>query len=462
MQVGSGSSEAISRSKKKNTAIAPTGTPAEFHYSVNDVIDKASFFQQAAGDSSESSPALGNAKTERQPSNWIPTNLRPVPSFYPLEKSSRFIDDDLPSVASRLSECLRILSVQAIYNNELATAALLTMENVEMHLSLWKTTGGDYPDGIVVELQRRNGCSITFHRYSRYILDAAVGEFDFEEQTALSGEEIDRSYSRKVERMLSTELGQSPASEEENAIIAVEIAHGLLMKDRMDARQLGLESLCLLTDPRKTGAATALIASRIVLLGSQGSDEILFNEAPFQEIREKILSLVQLHRIGDEDDFVDDQDGEEALTAENEVEVDGQNGVLHNLALAVLANALFVIENYDADLKPSAVEAEAVDERGVVETFMTESSEITKRDILTSLIQELGQAEKKPHNSCLSAKCLKGLCGASAEARKRSRELGAKNIVNTALDVGVRTHAKLENACQDVLKVLTVVEDEEN
>jgi hypothetical protein len=71
------------------------------------------------------------------------------------------------------------------------------------------------------------------------------------------------------------------------------------------------------------------------------------------------------------------------------------------------------------------------------------------------LISELGKASHKPHNAVLSAKCIGSLCRASDEAKKRAKELGAKQVVSTALDVGVRTHLKLEKEC---VKVATVLE----
>jgi len=146
--------------------------------------------------------------------------------------------------------------------------------------------------------------------------------------------------------MLTLERAKDSKSEAENAIIAIEIAHGLVMKDRIDARLLGLESLCLLTDPKKTGLTTAVIASRAVLLGSAQNinsrsspeEALLCDERPFQEIRQAVLSLIQFRRIGDSDDCDDDKD----LSEESE-----HNTVLHNLALAVLANALDVIAEED-------------------------------------------------------------------------------------------------------------------
>jgi len=421
-----------------------------------DVIDKESYFSESI---KAEKPAASGAQ-----SNWAPTNLRPVPAFYPLERSTRLVEDPLNAIVSRVSEANRVLSIHAVYCDETATASLLTAENVEMQLSLWKNGGGSEPDGIYVELQRRKGDSIAFHRYSRHILDAAVGDFDSKNHIATFGEDIDIVYSKKVQRMLSLDLPSEETSEMENAVIAIEIAHGLLMKDRMDARLLGLESLCLLTDPNKTGSNTALIASRVVLLGSSQDpdaeevDDILYDEAPFQEIRQTILSLIQLRRIGEADDFDDGATSEE----------DEHMKLLHNLALAVLANALDVIENEDQfdetpeEAKPAA-RSRLNSASSVCENFMEEAEEVTgQKDILKTLISELGKAGDKPHNACLSAKCIGSLCRASDKARRRAKELGAKTVVQTALEVGTRTHLKLEKECQKVMTTLTNPSPDEN
>jgi hypothetical protein len=231
----------------------------------------------------------------------------------------------------------------------------------------------------------------------------------------------------------------------------------------MDARQLGLESLCLLTDPQKTGNTTALITSRVVLLGTaqEGPDsskeELVFDEAPFQEIRETILSLIQLHRIGEEGDFEDEDEDDKPIEEKEHIDL------LSNLALAVLANALSVVEDYDKyDTEPEETKKRPAAARGrcdtadsIAETFMDEAKDFSARDIISTLIQELGKATHKPHNACLSAKCLRSLCGASDDAKRKAKELGAKNVVNTALEVGVRTHAKLETECKKVVKILT-------
>ena len=201
-----------------------------------------------------------------------------------------------------------------------------------------------------------------------------------------------------------------------------------------------------------------MIASRVVVLGtSQDPDaeddgEVLLDEGPFQDIRQTILSLIQLRRIGEEDDYEEDN----AVHPEEEEHMT----VLHNLALAVLANALDVIETEDlADATPDEAKASARDRLGsassICDSFLEEAEEVGGgNEILKTLISELGKAADKPHNACLSAKCIGCMCRASDKARRRARELGAKNVVQTALEVGTRTHLKLETECEKVMSTL--------
>jgi len=274
----------------------------------------------------------------------------------------------------------------------------------------------------------------------------------------------------RVQRLLSPELKNQDHQEHENAVVALEIAHGLIMKDRMDARQLGLESLCLLTDPAKTGYMTAVLASHVVLLGSTGgveiagvtdapgNESILKDEGPFQEIRETILSLVQFSRIGEDEE-------DEATSPESESMI-----LLHNLALAVLANALEVVEHPERYIEDDNEDNDDVKQsprprlntqgsEKITEEFLSQSEEFSKKDLLKTLIGELGNASAKPHNATLSAKCIGSLCRASDEAKRRAKELGAKTVVATALDVGVMTHLKLETECQKVFRAMETQND---
>merc|ERR1711933_307067 len=134
--------------------------------------------------------------------------------------------------------------------------------------------------------------------------------------------------------------------------------------------------------------------------------------------------------------------------------------ILHNLALAVLANALDVIEKEEADEDLATRLRARTCSETVCENFLNDATEVSgDKEIIKTLIAELGKAGDKPHNACLSAKCIGSLCRASEKARRKAEELGAKAVVQAALEVGERTHLKLERECS---KVMTSLEPRQN
>lgn len=466
-----------------------------------------------------------NATTPTE-SNWKVKDdgLRDVPNFYPLDKSSKYISDKASRIASRISECCRVMSVQAAFDDDLATADLKTAEHVEIHISLWKSPPTqDSPVITIVEAQRRNGDAVSYHKYCSNILSAADGTFcsqaylqaDQQEQVKmerrsciLQGIKNERSR-RKLEDTgkadeddgkqhdgnniqhpsHNSNLGSGGGGggtpflvEAEDSLLALEIAASLLKKDRMDARQLGVETLCLLTDPIKAGMQTALLASKVVLFGSvDAGNELLDDDyIPSEDlgIREAILSLVQFGKLGEYADFDEEEDDQVANINPEDKEF---NALLHNLALAVLANALDVLEQHGDQMASIGIndtstaatataatisasqnnneEGEGGDGTTTVSTFLDESQEISKKELLSTLLNVLGKAESKPHDAHLSAQCLKSLFQASRRAKRRARDLNAKQIVNTALEVGRRTHVKLETETKKIMRELEKTDD---
>lgn len=430
----------------------------------NDIIDKSSFFNQSIESKKpvrSEKRRLLSSSPQSPPSSpcWTAARLRSVPAYYPLERSSRLIaDGDLPTVVERVVDTNRLLSVHAVYYDENATASLFTSERVSMHLSLWKV-GNEGGEGIVVEIQRRNGDSVAFHKYSRCILDAAAGVLDasgFVE--SLTGKEqkdelVDLLYNagRKVlpfPRHLSfddDEDDDGDAKSEETAVRAIEIADGLLSKDRVDANMLGLESLSVLTDATKTGRnEIASIASRAVLLGTTsmmsalGEDEEKEGELPFPKIRKILLSMIRSDDDQDDRDFEDDD--EEHLAA------------LRNLALTVLSNALSVVENEEpltSIVTPEEVDAASRENNnGIFERLLLEASASDDCSLMKTLLDEVKEATIRPHDSCLSVKCVGSLCRVSDLARSQAKELRADDIVHAAMQVGTTSHYKLERECE--------------
>jgi len=552
--------------------------------------------------SSTSTSTSQSTSTLIPPTNWLVNDeaIRDVPSFYPLEKSSRYIHDRPSLIANRISECCRVMSVQAVFDHDLATANLKTCEHVEIHISLWKApptststststslTSTDANNTnqeennenenqnkflTIVETQRRKGDPVTYHNYFRHILSAA--EFGNYPSTTKNSPSLSL-YPYKISKTTAASTAAAaaagamtsssttytseasaanlnvvvPSAPLEDALLALEIAASLLKKDRMDARQLGMETLCLLTDYEKAGKETALIASKVVLFGSvdaycknmgesgttllsedgeddnedeDDDDEEDFDYMPVEDlgVREAVLSLVQFGRLGEHGDLDDldhvggsgvgggsaggDMIGGEILENGSGIEVlggvggvDGAvawnggeaddlefNALLHNLALAVLANSLDVLGRFGnqmallpigndnaqhTDVATATAAAATTNKKKTnnntmepttnANTFLSESKEISKRELLATLLNVLSKADSKPHDACLSAQCLRSLFQASKQAKRKARDLKAKQIVSTALDVARRTHVKLENETKNIIKELQNTDD---
>jgi hypothetical protein len=368
---------------------------------------------------------------------------------------------------------------------------LFTSDHVEIHVSLWQGNNStsiqnnDQKDGLddssssdpctIVEIQRRKGCPIRYHRYCRLLLDAAVGHLP--DEYTIDADKL--NFSKQVMKITEAEDWQSAQT---NTLLALDIAASLLKKDRMDARELGMESLCLLTDSTKTGFRTAVIASRAVLLGSYNEGESVPNieeeRLPNMNtdfgIREAVLSFIQLGRLSEDGEYKDASE-ESLLDSNSEALIHPEQRehyyLLHNLALNVLANALDVLQQehesknettIDSSPTSTTVQESPVSSSKITNKFLKDSAEISQRELISTLLGVLGQAASKPHNACLSAQCLRHLFQASITARRRARDLNAKQIVSTALDVGRRTHAKLELEAEKVKHELMQFDDEED
>jgi len=393
---------------------------------------------------------------------WENPTLRPIPSYYPLESSNRVLNEHefgISEVTSNLSEAFRVLGIQTKYFESPAGAALLTPELVEIYLYLWKTGNGKK---ICIEVQRRRGDSVTFYRYARHILEAASGDFDASEYNDYS----DSNYLRAAEKLLRTELTNS-SKEREASIMSIELAADLLRKDRLDARILGMESLCILTDPRKTCLNTALLVSRAVILGKYCGEE----HDAFPAIHEFVLNIAQKRSMSDEEALIEDMivdydsdDDDEDYFMDDE-ERDGEKPpeyceAMHtcaNHALRILCNAwevLTTFESFEAEPEKTTTEQHLDPSSMLVEKFHEVSFSFTHEDILTTLLMEVNRAESKAHNACLAGKCLKILCSSSSAARDHTKALFGLESATRAEEIGKVMNARLQAVCGGLREVL--------
>jgi len=360
--------------------------------------------------------AAGNNNNDRHDSEWGWTlhhqALRPVPPFVPLDSllSRRlYLDDnigEIEEISQRISSACQHLSIHVNWDDMCPSATLVTMERVEMAINVyWGDADGNEvstpskpsPANIVVELQRRKGCTVTFHQYRRFLLDAAEGKFNptsFHETDGLdkpfgrdrcnqplasltrAGSNSTSSSTISCRPSLSRPSLRAPSFSADDAadaiaglktegdvsfdsstgshhdsdanmndivdkaLVALNIAASLIKKDRVDARRLGMESLVLLTDPLRAGIETAKIASRVVLIGSAREDNGGLDgdddvDALFDESAGLGIRETILEMI-----MEDDRGGSED---DEEIEKEFHDS-LFNLCLTVLSNALHTIE----------------------------------------------------------------------------------------------------------------------
>eukprot|EP00590_Aulacoseira_subarctica_P001198 CAMPEP_0172434258 /NCGR_PEP_ID=MMETSP1064-20121228/70532_1 /TAXON_ID=202472 /ORGANISM="Aulacoseira subarctica , Strain CCAP 1002/5" /LENGTH=510 /DNA_ID=CAMNT_0013182463 /DNA_START=761 /DNA_END=2293 /DNA_ORIENTATION=- len=402
-------------------------------------------------------------------SNWDinERSLAPFPAYHPLERTHCVISIGNASprlIAARISDACVQMSLAARYSDSKCTAHLSSSDFCEMNVRLYASSAGEGErSATIVEVQRRRGDSLAFHRYAQKILAAAEGqeglEFCNNAAPSIPHEEFKMKFHTQ---------------DRKNVIAALEIAGGLLKKDRSDANQLGMESLCLLTDPGKTGLITATMVSRAILTGStraikesaspslrkRGEGPIIPSSSFDEEdailqsldIRKTILSLIQFKKLsrdeGEDINLSDEESPKRNSLIDDEDSPDGNwrrssfdselSNVMHNLALAVLANALDMVAK-DGSLCDTINQQQWLGDSALVQT----------------LLDVLRKAETRPHDAMLSARCLASLVDASTKAIEHAMKLDALTVVNQAKNIGRNRHASLARETDHVYESLS-------
>jgi len=463
---------------------------------------------------------------KKKQSNHLPTNsissshcyfwekneiveLKTIPKYYPLECTHRTIPfGQQKEVIQNLRNCFRNLGIQVIERS--SGAALLTMEYIEMYLYFWKSRDDRE---IYIELQRRQGDSILYHtKYAKPILKAAILSCGEKETNLSSLQNNNAPKERKYPHSSSTNflllpgygnldatiiknepnnlysypLDDNLASISSVAEESIEFAMNLLKSDRFDSQMLGMESLCMLTDRRKTNGAIAIYASRAIIFGRNQFlhnlvfKMVLLQEEQRQEEEEKNTtqnndnenSNIFFHNMRD---YYDDDKEEDHFS--NAVVI------LRNHALTILSNGWEVIycyyyhqqqqhftdeienniEKTIGNLSDGQFCCETDTKLMEVQQQKTEES----TSILKTLWNDLAYALHQPHNACLAAKILifrlrfSLLSNDNNDNNQQKQALGNKyengkqyHILQQAKNIGIATNARLEQLCHKLQEVL--------
>jgi len=204
---------------------------------------------------------------------WKLHDAPSLPEFHPLERSAVFVaHTSATEVAKRISEVLRVRSIESSYDNIKAKAKCRTAEHVDFRIRLYRGRN-QYSHGIIVEVQRRFGSSISFHEDTTAILDAAQCKIPVP-PSAISGLQI----------VSDTEDDYDVTNS------SLHFISKMLSFPGYDSHNLALQTLASLTDASKMGCNTARKVSKALL--EEDSD-----------VGSKVVSLVADNKLDHDETF---------------------------------------------------------------------------------------------------------------------------------------------------------------
>jgi hypothetical protein len=388
-------------------------------------------------------------------SGWNHPNIRDMPSIYILERSSRFLDRNLyePStILENLVHCFRILSLWVKYSENLAGAGLLSPDLIEMYVYLWKVEGGQK---ICVEIQRRQGDSLTFHNYAEQILNAASGDFNSITCTD-NYSYFDFRYLREAEK-LKFDVPRE-FDRKENSFQVVDHILNCVTDKSLNSRILGMKHLCTLSDVRKTRMSDASAICSYILL-REGEDKFgNFHDLIFNVIQkrcmpdeERILAEMFFNYDSDDEEYFDDEDHNTDMPLEYQEAL----RYLMTYGLTIVANCLEVVSIVSScQAEPDKTVECSPFGSNYVSKVLQAAQNLTDMDLLSTFLEILANGNDQPHHASEAARCLKFLCQLSSEACELVLKQNATQIALDAQRIGLATHLRLETESTELLQIL--------
>mmetsp|Transcript_19189 Transcript_19189/g.44554 ORF Transcript_19189/g.44554 Transcript_19189/m.44554 type:complete len:433 (-) Transcript_19189:167-1465(-) len=265
------------------------------HHSVKEISTLESKSRNAAG-----------VCHEGKDCNWNVSILNEIPLEFPLERTRREIYKvPVAIVVERITECFRLLSIEANFDSENAKAKCKTSDMVNFRVRLFAGEARKQ-EPIIVEIQRRSGSPRCFMHVCKKLLDAVDGAKIQSESVPARKNIPSGIIKTPVHKMKCL---QNVEKQDPIATIKVGINKSLemLRTKKIDVVILGLENLCFITDPLKTRPDMASMSCRAMIMGNylvEIRDEIgemLENDAsllkefkshPCKEVLEKCRYLV--------------------------------------------------------------------------------------------------------------------------------------------------------------------------
>ncbi|VEU40644.1 unnamed protein product [Pseudo-nitzschia multistriata] len=193
------------------------------------------------------------AKDMWEECSWKVSSLSEIPLDYPLERTRRGIcNASITEVVNRISKCLRLLSIEAKFENEYGTAKCITSDMVSFHIQLY-AGGFKNQESITVELQRRSGEPRYFLRVCNKILDAADGG-QIQEETIPARKKVPLCIMKMPVAKMKCIQGVNKPDHSQEPRRCMNRSLQILRSKEKDFDVEDFEVLCFLTDPLKTRA----------------------------------------------------------------------------------------------------------------------------------------------------------------------------------------------------------------
>lgn len=369
-----------------------------------------SFIRQTNPKSNNFSTIGVGVRREWKECNWKVSVLNEVPLDFPLERTKREIENvPVTDVVERITNCLRLLSIEAEFDAETAKAKCKTSDMVVFRIRLFAGESKTQ-EPIIVEIQRRSGSPRCFLSVCKKILDAAEG--------AEIQPECIPARKKMPPCMMKTPVCEMKCLQNiDKQDTQIEVNSGMnkslemLRSKKKEVNLLGLENLCFMTDPLKTRPDMAMISCKAIISGDYST-----------EIRDEVGFMLKKDLYFHED-----------------FEVDAYKELFkkrRHLAVAVLSNVL-ALTSQDGCL------ADAV-----------QSQEWFTEFLIPSLLDEVKHFEVSSNNAYEAACGLTYLASCSDIARRIMKENSAIEDLQAAKQFAMYHHELLALEAQRSLGAL--------
>lgn len=338
--------------------------------------------------------------------------VRPLPEDYDVARTSRFVVGKKPvEISMSIALFFKQASIIANYDSKKAKASCTTPDFVKFQVRLHNGRG-TFSNGIVVEIQRRRGSSMSFLKVCNLILNAAEGNKEYGKSSAYCSPHIKQPISSMKCLRDAHDLSGSSLVVGVEALTEVE---QLLKDKRKDVNVLGMEYLSSLLNRDNTCLKTCIRAALSTIVGTN-----------YPIIHEKVVSYLQVDDGG----------------SKNNDKAESNTSKLRCLALRVIYSCFSLTANNPCPNSPRPLEG-----------FLKMAPWILA-SLVPLLVQHI-QRRSYPHVVLCAAKSLNILITHSKQAKDRALECGASRLLFEQLkQIGATHCASLEDESECILKAL--------